>query len=298
MFTTSSFKNSNSNYEKSFFSIIIPTWNNLQFLKLCIESIRKNSKYNHQIIVHVNEGSDGTLEWVKEQNFDYSYSEQNIGICYALNINRNLVRTNYIVYMNDDMYVCPMWDSEIKKEIDQMDSNLFYFSSTLIEPIDSGNKCVLAPYNFGEDILSFNENELLKQCPNLYKEDWNGASWPPSIVHVDIWDAVGGYSTEFSPGMYSDPDFSMKLLKYGIRTFKGIGKSKVYHFMSKTTGKVKRNDGRKQFIFKWGLSANSFYTQVLKSGTNFIEPLHVNIDKKFPSYSCINKLKILIKLFI
>lgn len=49
------------------FSIVIPTWNNLAFLKLCIQSIQRNSYYNHQIIVHVNDGSDGTLEWIKKQ---------------------------------------------------------------------------------------------------------------------------------------------------------------------------------------------------------------------------------------
>ena len=48
------------------FSIVIPTWNNLAFLKLCIQSIQRNSYYNHQIIVHVNDGSDGTLEWIKK----------------------------------------------------------------------------------------------------------------------------------------------------------------------------------------------------------------------------------------
>ena len=47
------------------FSILIPTFNNLDYLKICIESLRKNSNFDHQIIVHVNEGSDGTLEYVK-----------------------------------------------------------------------------------------------------------------------------------------------------------------------------------------------------------------------------------------
>ena len=36
------------------FSIIVPTFNNLEYLKLCIDSIKKNSKYNHEIIVHNN----------------------------------------------------------------------------------------------------------------------------------------------------------------------------------------------------------------------------------------------------
>ena len=37
------------------FSILIPTFSNLKYLKVCIESIKKNSKFIHQIIVHINE---------------------------------------------------------------------------------------------------------------------------------------------------------------------------------------------------------------------------------------------------
>ena len=40
------------------FSIIIPTLNNLDYLKLCIKSLKKNSSFNHEIIVHVNVGED------------------------------------------------------------------------------------------------------------------------------------------------------------------------------------------------------------------------------------------------
>ena len=37
------------------FSIIIPTLNNLKYLKFCLNSIQKNSKLNNEIIVHVSE---------------------------------------------------------------------------------------------------------------------------------------------------------------------------------------------------------------------------------------------------
>ena len=50
------------------FSIIIPTWNNLAYLKKCLESLDKNSFYNHQIILHLNEGIDGTVEWAVANN--------------------------------------------------------------------------------------------------------------------------------------------------------------------------------------------------------------------------------------
>ena len=53
------------------FSIIIPTFNNLNYLKQCIKSINKNSKYKHEIIPHVNEGTDGTIEYLKKNNIQY-----------------------------------------------------------------------------------------------------------------------------------------------------------------------------------------------------------------------------------
>ena len=79
--------------DKPTFSILIPTWNSLQYLKLCIGSIRKNSRFNHQIIVHVNEGSDGSYEWVKTQMFDHSYSHSNAGVCYAFNAAATLAKS-------------------------------------------------------------------------------------------------------------------------------------------------------------------------------------------------------------
>ena len=54
------------------FSIIIPTFNNLTYLKLCIESLKKNSKYNHQIIPHVNVGDDGTTNYLQNIGLDYT----------------------------------------------------------------------------------------------------------------------------------------------------------------------------------------------------------------------------------
>ena len=67
------------------FSILIPTFNNINYLKICLSSIKKNSIYDHQIIVHINEGSDGTLDYLKNNNIEFSFSENNIGMPKALN---------------------------------------------------------------------------------------------------------------------------------------------------------------------------------------------------------------------
>lgn len=254
------------------FSILIPTWNNLEYLKLCINSIRKNSHFNHQIIVHVNEGNDGTIEWLDKQgDVDYTHSDENIGICYALNIARTLLKTDYLLYMNDDMYVCNNWDKYLFNEIKSIGHNNFFLSATMIEP-ETNNSSALE-FNCGTSIETFDEEKLLSNFNNLEKQDWYGATWPPNIVHKDLWDLVGGYSTEFSPGMYSDPDFAMKLWQLGVRIFKGIGKSRVYHFSSISTSRIKKNNGYYQFINKWGITSRTFTDKFLLIGNKYFEEL-------------------------
>ena len=54
------------------FSIIIPTLNNLKYLKVCIESIKKNSFYEHEIIPHVNIGNDGTINYLKDNKINFT----------------------------------------------------------------------------------------------------------------------------------------------------------------------------------------------------------------------------------
>lgn len=256
----------NTNHQ---FSILIPSWNNLAYVQLCINSIRKNSTHSHQIIVHINEGKDGTLEWVKDQpDIDYTFAAENIGICYALNHAASIAHTDYILYMNDDMYVCPNWDDVLLQEIKAIGHKNFFLSSTMIEPFDSKNTTMLY-MNFGKKIEDFKEDQLLQEYASIPLNDWSGATWPPNIVHKDVWIAVGGYSVVFHPGMYSDPDFSMKLWHYGIRYFKGLGKSRVYHFSGVSTKRVKQNTGYYMFIQKWGLSSSITMKKYLQMGEPF-----------------------------
>ncbi len=247
------------------FTILIPTWNNLPYLKTCIDSINRHSTFRHQVVVHVNDGRDGTLDWVKQNQIEYTHSPANIGICKALNLASGLARTDYICYFNDDMYALPGWDYFLARDMENIRHGNFFLSSTMIEPKDGKDLNILQGHDFG-DLHNFREKELVNTFKDLRMKDWSGASWPPNVVPRRLWEEVGGYSDEFSPGMYSDPDFSMKLWKHGVRYFKGIGESKVYHFMSKSTGKVEKNDGRKTFIKKWKITPGYFYRHMLKMG--------------------------------
>ena len=115
------------------FSIIIPTYNNIQYLKILLSSIKKNSVYNHEIILHVNEGTDGTLDFVKNQKIKHTYTKNNVGLCTAINLAAAEATTKYLLYSHDDMYFCPGWDECLENEISKLNNNLFYLSATMIE---------------------------------------------------------------------------------------------------------------------------------------------------------------------
>ena len=45
-----------------------------------------------------------------------------------------------------------------------------------------------------------------------------------------------------------------------------MGSSLVYHFACVSTGRIKKNDGRKQFLRKWNVSQKDFDRHVLRRG--------------------------------
>ena len=252
-------------------SILIPTYNNLKYLKLCIDSIIKNSSEKHELIVHINSGSDGTLDYIKEKKITYTYSVNNIGLCSSINKAYKLSSKNYILYAHDDMYFCPKWDEILMNEVSSIGHDKFYISGTMIEP-RSGH----IMYDFGDTIENFNEKNFLNTYKSLNFYDHQGSHFAPHLVSKNMWDRVGGFSEEFNPGIASDPDFNMKLWNEGVRIFKGLNDFKVYHFSSVTTRKkkgLKQNKGDQTFLKKWGITTKFFKKYYLKSKTKYDGPL-------------------------
>jgi glycosyltransferase involved in cell wall biosynthesis len=261
-------------------SIIIPTYNNIEYLKICINSIKKNSNFNHEVILHINEGEDGTLDYAKKNNIKFTYSKINSGICIGCNQAAKISKHDLLLYAHDDMYFCPNWDEILLNEVQKINSKMFYISGIMIngDPKLKGHIDFLS----GENAKNFDEDKLLKNYKKLEHFDFQGSTWAPHLIHKEIWNRVGGFSEEFSPGTGSDPDLNMKLWKIGVRIFKGLAKCKVYHFGSVVTRQKEKkyltktetgNKANKIFLLKWGISIKFFKKHYLKSDTKYNKPL-------------------------
>ena len=147
------------------FSILIPTYNNLDYLKICLESLKKNSKFDHQIIIHINEGSDGTLDFIKNRNIEFTYTKNNIGMPKALNLASKLSKKNYILISHDDFYFCPDWDLILMNEIKSIGHNKFYLSGTMMY---NGQ----IKFDCGNSIENFDEQKFLNNYLNYNYYDF------------------------------------------------------------------------------------------------------------------------------
>ena len=156
-------------------------------------------------------------------------------------------------------------------------------------------------YDCGNNYNDFDEKKLLNNYKNLKFHDFQGSHWAPHLIHKEIWNRVGGFSEEFSPGMGCDPDLDMKLWKIGVRRFQGISKCRVYHFSSITLRKdiASKNHGAKIFLKKWGITIKFFKKFYLRSNEKYdglLKEPKKNILFYFELFLC--KIKLLYLLIL
>ena len=254
------------------FTILIPTYNNLKYLRLFCESIKINSNFSHQLIFHINDGSDGSYDYINNNKYQFTHSKTNIGLCSSIKEASKLIKNEYVLYAHDDMYFCKNWDKFLIEEVQKQNNNLFYFSGTNISYKDG-----ILNFDCGNTPENFDQIKFDNFCEKDNSPDLQGSHWAPHLIHRDLWTKVEGFSIEFDPGDGSDPDLCMKLWNEGVRTFKCISRFKVYHFGSVTTRKrdININNGTKKFLLKFGFNPRFFRKYYLRgdSKIKYLGPL-------------------------
>lgn len=248
------------------FSIIIPTWRNLEYLELAYRSVKQNSAAAHEIVVFFNEFDADCEAWLSKHPVRYASAPGNLGVCAAVNQAATLATRDFICFLNDDMYVLPDWDTALAQHIG-VDEKL-WLSGTAIEA-GKAAECYIGGQDYGGSPATFEEDRLLREYAAL-KRPYNVVStWTPILLRRHDWEAIGGLDENYFPGNGSDPDLAMNMYRYGCRLFIGVGTSLVYHFSRST---VSRFDGQEPmdpkayFKEKWGMSWRHFLTRVIRRG--------------------------------
>lgn len=248
-------------------TFVIPSRNNLEFLKLAYESIRR-LETKHEILVLNDASTDGTQEWIEAQDdLDlitfHNPGPERIGIVGMFDRGIEMARTEIICAFHADMVVCKDFDKNILKHLQKGK----VVSGTRVEPPlhPDGPEKILR--NYGVEVDEFNMEVWLEQSEKLKEDRTTEGIFAPWCMYKEDFFAVGGHDDLFAPQSKEDSDIFNRFQLNGYK-FIQPWDALVYHFTSRgsrfnkhaggsagtnsqewlhTTTKNMRN-----FIRKWG----------------------------------------------
>ncbi len=219
-------------------SFIIPSRNNLSYLKMCYDSIRKNAGYRHEICFADDASSDGTWEWLQEigekDNLVKYYrnpgpDREGLTILYD-SLVENVATTDRLFFFHSDMYLMP----DAAEEIDKYLEDGVVVSLTRVEPPLHPEGPEKITKDFGIEPEELKEQELLdwysryEPNPTGYFEEYTEGVFAPWAITRKDFEAIGGHDPLFRPQSKEDSDIFNRLLLNGIE-FKQTWGGLVYH---------------------------------------------------------------------
>jgi GT2 family glycosyltransferase len=198
-------------------SIIITSYNNLAYLKQCLDSVYSNSIYPRiEVIVVDNASQAETVSYLKEKEGERDtlqviYNQKNVGFARANNQGMKLARGDYFALLNDDVVVTLGWLSGL----------LHYFKNGdvgMVGPVtnSAGNEaCIPVPYRDLGDMEAFARDYTRKNQGKFFEIDV--LAFFCTIISRRVWEDVGSLDEQFEIGMFEDDDYALRVKQRGLK---------------------------------------------------------------------------------
>jgi polysaccharide pyruvyl transferase CsaB len=198
--------------------IIILSYDNLDYLKLCLDAIWKKTGYpNYEVIVVDNGSKSDVIDYLKtmehqEPKLRAILNNENFGFARANNIGIEAAgECEFIVLLNDDTIVTRGWLTRLIRNLS--DSNI-----KLAGPVTNwaGNE---ARINVDYDNLDALENFSRVYCDSHEGKffDIPMLAMYCVIMRRSLLDEIGLLDERFGIGLFEDDDFSMRVRRSGGR---------------------------------------------------------------------------------
>ena len=280
----------------------ISTNNNLDYLKLAVQSVRQNAYFKDQpIVIYAENCVDGTNEWLIENaeslHLTYRIEQNKVekGIGGGMNNCVEMAQTEFVNIIHSDMWIAPNQDLELVKLYDNLEPGKRLIASSFrIQPKIFTNDpdyrpgTVFVPVNeFGAYHDDF-DTEYFDQWANEFSNSNNlivrKAGGAGFFCRKEDYVYIGGNDPLFAPASWEDMDLFIRMQLEGYE-FKMTSKSIVYHFSArgshfrdeakdKLNSKSSRQITSEQqniqkFINKWGSLPDH-------DDQTFVKPIHNN----------------------
>lgn len=199
-------------------SVIVLTYNNLDYNKSCIETILNQTAYpNYELIIIDNKSTDGTIEYLealKEKdipNVQIVLNSENLGFAGGNNEGIKRASGDYVVLLNNDTVISRGWLTSMEKHLAQK-SELGMIGLTTNS---IGNECkVVAKYSDMVEFRKFAYQLTAKKMGKTY----NRVKMLPlfcTMIKKSVIDEAGMLDPIYKVGMFEDDDFAEAVKEKG-----------------------------------------------------------------------------------
>lgn len=240
-------------------SVIVVTYNNLEFTRACLASLDEHTQYeNLEIIVVDNASSDGSKGFLQSwaaagAKRKLILNDDNRGFAAANNQGLGIATGDFLVLLNNDTYVTPGWIRTLVNHL-QRDKTL-----GLIGPVTNniGNEAKI-------DIQYADMNEMLVESAAYTRRHiaqlhpLRTAAFFCVMMGRQTFERVGPLDEAFGRGFFEDDDYCRRIEQIGLRVVCAEDVF-IHHHLSASFDKLKQQDRQKLFeenkkIYeaKWG----------------------------------------------
>ena len=244
-------------------TFVIPSRNNLEFLQLAYQSIR-NLDTKHEILVLNDASTDGTQEWISNQQDEdlivhHNPGPERIGIVGMFDKGIEMARTDIIMAFHADMVACKDFDVNILKHLEKGK----IVTGTRVEPPlhPDGPEKILR--NFGIEVDEFNMEEWYEKSNLLKNKRVTEGIFAPWCMYKEDFLSIGGHDELFAPQSKEDSDLFNRFYLNGYK-FIQPWDALVYHFTSRGSRFNKHSGGAA------GKNSDEWLQTTTKNGRNFI----------------------------
>ncbi|MEJ8303599.1 glycosyltransferase [Saccharibacillus sacchari] len=197
-------------------SVVLITYNNLDYTKKCIDSIFQKTAYpNYELVIVDNDSQDDTPAYLLDlqknmPNVKVILNDQNLGFAAGNNVGIRASEGDYIILLNNDTIVTRGWISGLIKHLNKDHVGMvgpvtnsigneaqIYVDYTSIDHMD----------RFAIDYTTQYQNQTYSQIPVL--------AMFCVAFKAEIIKEVGYLDEDYEVGMFEDDDYSMALKKAG-----------------------------------------------------------------------------------
>ncbi len=234
-------------------SIVILSYNNLEYTKACIESIRRfTKKESYEIIVVDNNSSNETVEWLQQQeDLVCVFNDFNAGFPGGCNIGMREAKGDNILLLNNDTIVTENWLENLLVAL--------YSDKEIAAVGPVTNSCS----NFQTIPCKYSNLEELHSFGKEHNKS-NSALWEQRdrligfalLIKKTVVDEIGLLDEQFFPGNFEDDDWSLRMRLAGYKLLL-CKDTFIHHFGSSSFSK----EGAEKMNALLNINANKFATK-------------------------------------